>query len=186
MKNLFLGMIISACLLACNNEAKKETASADSTTITSSDEKPATALLNVSEADPLKKSWEAFARGDVDAMTTIYDDTVFYTWSGGDTLRGKQALTDYYKGRRNLIDSIGISEQIVLPVRVNESQSKAAPVGKWILFWAAVDVKYKNGKKIHFWMHNVNHYNDAGKIDFAGQYIDFAPIKEATKGMAVK
>lgn len=179
-------MIISAWLLACTNEAKNETANSDSATAASSDKKPATALLDLSEADPLKKSFDAFAKGDVDAMTSIYDDNVLYIWSGGDSLRGKQALGDYYKGRWKLIDSIAFSDEIALPVQVNETQSKAAPVGKWILYWTAVDVKYKNGKKIHFWMHNVNHYNDGGKIDFTAQYIDRVPIMEATKGMAAK
>jgi hypothetical protein len=46
-----------------------------------------------------------------------------------------------------------------------------------------VNAKYKNGKSINFWMHNVNHFNDAGKVDFIGQYIDRAPIAAATAGM---
>ena len=34
-----------------------------------------------------------------------------------------------------------------------------------------------------FWTHADYHYNDAGKVDVAIQYIDFHPIREATKGM---
>lgn len=183
---MILGIIISLLLFACNNEVKDDKATTDSTAVSSSDKKPAAALLDMSEADPVKKSFDAFSKGDVDAMVSIYDDTVFYAFSGGDTLRGKLAVADYYKGRWKLLDSVQFSDQIVLPIQVNESQSKAAPAGKWVLFWSAVDAKYKNGKKIHFWIHNVNHYNDAGKIDFASQYIDRVPLMEATKGMAVK
>ena len=57
------------------------------------------------------------------------------------------------------------------------------PPGNGYLYWAMLNVKYKNGKKINFWMHNVNHFNDAGKVDFVGQYLDSHQIIEATKGM---
>lgn len=186
MKRIMIGVFISALLFACNNEKKDDKAVTEPTTVSSAEKKPASELLDISEGDPLKKSFEAFSKGDVDGMVSIYSDSVFYSFSGGDSLIGKQAVKDYYNGRWKLIDSLKFSDQIVLPVQVNESQSKAAPPGKWILFWTATDVKYKNGKKLHFWLHNVNHYNDKGKIDFVGQYIDRAPLMAATKGIVVK
>jgi hypothetical protein len=185
MRKLFLGLIMSALLAACNSEKKDEMNKSSDTgaAVSSSDKKPASELLDLSEGQSIKQAFEAFAKGDVDGMVANFADTVFYTWSGGDTLRGKQAVADYYKGRWKLIDSLSISEPIVLPVQVNETQSRYAPTGKWVLYWGLIDVKYKNGKKLHFWMHNVNHFNSAGKVDFIGQYIDRQPIIEATKGM---
>jgi hypothetical protein len=63
-------------------------------------------------------------------MAANFDDNIRYTWSGGDSLIGKKAVQDYYKGRWNLLESLTITEPIVLPVQVNESQSKYAPTGK--------------------------------------------------------
>jgi len=188
MKKFFLGVIISAFLLSCNSEKKDDTTKADNTTtaVSASDKKAASELLDISAGESVKQSFEAFAKGDVEGMVANFDDNIRYIWSGGDSLRGKKAVQDYYKGRWNLIDSLSITEPILLPVQVNESQSKYAPVGKWVLYWAMVDVKYKNGKKINFWMHNVNHFNDAGKVDFVGQYLDRYPVMEATKGMMNK
>ena len=137
----------------------------------------------ISAGESVKQSFEAFARGDIDAMTANFADTLLYSWSSGDSLRGKKAVADYYKGRRSLIDSVSVAEPIVLPIQVNESQSKYAPTGKWVLYWAMLNVKYKNGKKISFWMHNVNHFNEAGKVDYIGQYIDRGQIAAATAGM---
>jgi len=183
-KNFIMAM---GCLLfiACNNEKKEESKMDDSKKTMSSDEKkPANELLDLSAADPIKKSFAAFSKADVDGMTAVYDDNVRYTWSSGDSLIGKKAVTDYYKGRWKLIDSVTVSNEIVLPVQINESQQpKYAPPGKWILYWAMLDVKYKNGKKINFWLHNVNHMNDAGKVDFVGQYLDRHQIIEATKDL---
>lgn len=186
MKKFFIAA--SACLLltACNNEKKddKKTDDTGTTTTTTGDKKPATEILDLAMAEPVKKSFAAFAKGDIDGMTADYDDNVRYTWSGGDSLIGKQAVKDYYTGRWKLIQSISYSNDIVLPLQVNESQQpQAAPNGKWVLYWTMADVTYKNGKNIKFWMHNVNHFNDAGKIDFIGQYIDRNPIIEATKDM---
>lgn len=185
MRKIFLGVIISTFLFSCNTEQKDETAKTDETTagVTASDKKPASVLLELSEAESIKKSFEAFAKGDVDGMVADFDDNIRYTWSGGDSLIGKKAVQDYYKGRWNVLESLSITEPIVLPIQVNESQSKYSSTGKWVLYWALVNAKYKNGKNISFWMHNVNHYNDAGKVDFVGQYLDRHPIMEATKGM---
>lgn len=185
MKKIFLLATGCALLFACNNEKKDEKKMDDGTktTVSSDGKKPASVLLDLSEADPIKKSFAAFAKGDVDGMTADFDDNIRYTWSGGDSLIGKQAVKDYYNGRLKLIQSISYSNDIVLPIQVNESQSPAAPVGKWVLYWTMTDVTYKNGKNLKFWMHSVNHFNDAGKVDFVGQYLDRHPIMEATKDL---
>ncbi|MGQ0739192.1 MAG: nuclear transport factor 2 family protein [Bacteroidota bacterium] len=187
MKKFFIAATACLLLIACNNEKKddKKTDDAGKTATTSGDEKkPATELLDISAGDAVKNSYAAFAKGDIDGMVADYDDNIRYTWSGGDSLIGKQAVKDYYTGRWKLIQSASFSKQIVLPLLVNESQQPdVAPPGKWVLYWHMADVTYKNGKNIKFWIHSVNHFNDAGKIDFIGQYIDRHPIMEATKDL---
>jgi len=182
MRKLFFGVICSLLIVACNE--KKEEPASDAATIASAagdDKKTGDELLPMSEADAAKAGLMAFAKGDIDGMTANYDDNVLYTWSSGDSLRGKKAVADYYKGRWALIDSFSYSDFIAVPLMARVQQSQAAPPGKWVLTWAFAHVKYKNGKKLDFWVHNVNHYNDAGKVDFVGQYVDRHPIIEATK-----
>ena len=184
MKKILMGLFISIFLFACNNEKKDDKTTTDeSTTTSSSDKKNADELLDLSEGDGVKNAAIAFSKGDIDGMTANYADTLLYQWSSGDTLRGKKAVQDYYRGRWKLIDSLNYSEHIVLPVKVGVQQSQYAPNGKWVLLWSFAHVKYKNGKKIDFWVHSVNHFNEAGKIDYVGQYLDRHPIMEATKGM---
>lgn len=180
MKKILLGVLVSAFLLSCNNEKKDETKVTETPV---SEKKPSTEVLDLSEGETVRQSMDAFAKADIDGMTANFDDNIRYYWSAGDSLSGKQAVADYYKGRWKLIDSFSITEPIILPIKVNESQSKFVSVGKWVLYWGMVNVKYKNGKSIRFWMHNVNHFNDAGKVDYISQYIDRAPIAAATKGM---
>lgn len=185
MKKIISVLVIAAFLFSCNNDKKDEAKTETPSPAATADvKKPATELLDLSVADGIKKSFAAFSKADMDGMTAGYDDNIRYTWSGGDSLVGKQAVKDYYTGRWKLIKSINFSNEIVLPLQVNESQAPAAaPPGKWVLYWTMVDVTYKNGKNIKFWMHNVNHFNASDKIDFIGQYIDRHPIMEATKDM---
>lgn len=187
MKKIFILATGCALILACNNEKKddaKKTDEAGTSTASTETKKPASEILDLAAGDAVKKSFAAFAKNDIDGMVADYDDNIRYTWSGGDSAIGKTAVKEYYASRWKLIQSISFSNEIMLPLQVNESQApKVAPPGKWVLYWAAADVTYKNGKNIKFWMHNVNHYNSAGKIDFVGQYIDRHPIIEATKGM---
>jgi hypothetical protein len=186
MRKLFFGVICSLLIIACNDK-KEEPATTEATAASaSSDKKTGDELLSLSEADGAKAAYEAFSKGDIDGMTANYDDNIRYTWSSGDSLIGKKAVADYYKGRWKMIESLNFTDHIFLPVKVNVQQSQAAPLGKWILHWAMVHVTYKNGKKLDFWVHNVNHYNDAGKVDFIGQYMDRHPLIEATKDLMAK
>lgn len=180
IKMLLFGTFCSSLLLACKPEAKKEEIAVVP------EKKPASELLDVSQSDPLRKSSDAFTKGDLDGFTSEFADNIRYFWSSGDSLIGKQAIKDYYATRWKFIDSLKFVNHIFLPVQVNESDNKNVGTGKYIMQWTLADVKYKNGKKISFWFHAVNHYNEAGKIDFISQYIDRAPIMEATKGMKVK
>lgn len=185
MKKILLGMFLSAVLFACNNEKTESTESTETTApaVSETETNSGDVLLPLSEGDGVKNAMTAFSNADVAGMTSNYDDNVKYFWSGGDSLIGKKAVQDYYNGRWKLIDSLSFSDQIVLPVKVNVSQSPYHTLGKWVIHWAFVHVKYKNGKKINFWIHNDYHYNEAGKIDVAIQYIDRQPLIEATKGM---
>lgn len=183
MKKIFYGFAFSLFLLACNDKTEDKTATATSTE-TSTDKKP-TDVLDLSEADGVRAAFAALANKDVAGMTANYSDDIRYYWSGGDSAIGKQAVTDYWSGRMKLIDSINFSEVILLPIRINESQSpQYATPGKWVMAWTFTHVKYNNGKKIDFWVHTDYHYNDEGKINTVVQYIDRVPIMEATKDMA--
>lgn len=183
MKKVLKFAVICLVFMSCNNE-KKEAATepAAEPAVAETPQKPApAAILDMSLTEPVKQSLIAFTTGDIDGMTANYADNVRYGWSNGDSLIGKQAVKDYYTKRRALIDSISYSDYIFLPVQVNEAQSAYAPTGTWILYWTFAHVKYKNGKKLNFWLHQVNHYNDAGKIDIASQYIDRGQIMAASK-----
>lgn len=181
MKKIILGVFLSAFLFACNNEKAESTVTTDAATTTET--KTGDELLDMSTGDGVKSAMAAFSKGDIDGMTSSYDDNVRYLWSGGDSLIGKKAVHDYYTGRWKLIDSLDISNNIVIPIKVNVQQSPYQSLGKWVLHWGYVNVKYKNGKKLNFWIHNDYHYNDAGKVDIVIQYIDRHPLMEATKDL---
>ena len=183
MKKVFFGVFISLFFISCTEKAEEKPAS-DTSAPTTETKTPATEVLDLSEADGVKAGSAAFLKGDIDGMTAGFDDNVRYYFSGGDSLIGKQKVKDYYTGRWKLIDSVTYSETILLPIRINESQSpQYATVGKWVLTWNFAHVKYKNGKWIHFWIHTDYHFNDAGKVNTVVHYIDQRPIMEATKGM---
>ncbi|MEP7141920.1 MAG: nuclear transport factor 2 family protein [Ferruginibacter sp.] len=188
MKKMFITAATAAILLACNNDTKKDGTSASATD--SGSAQNSAAQKNPAKVELLGEelnagataSWDAFSKGDVDGFAAGLDENVRMNFSGGDSLVGKKAIVDYYKGRWKIIDSIKFSDVIWLPLKANEMPGNV-PTGKWMLSWRRTDVKYKNGKKLTFLSHNANHYNDAGKVDYITQYIDFKPIMEVTKGL---
>lgn len=183
MKKFLIGVIISTIFISCAEKAEEKPAT-ETAAATTETKKMATELLDLSEADGIKAGLAAFTKGDIDGMTASFDDNIRYFFSGGDSLIGKQKVKDYFTGRWKIIDSVTYSETILLPLRINESQSpKYATLGKWVFTWNFAHVKYKNGKWLHFWIHTDYHYDDAGKVNTVVQFIDRQPIVEATKGM---
>lgn len=183
MKKILFGVFISTIIISCNNE-KTEVQPSEEKPSESVSKIPATEVLDLSEADGVKAGFTALSKKDIAGFTADYDDNVRHLWSGGDSLIGKAAVVNYWNGRMNLIDSLEFPQVILLPIKINESQSpQYATVGKWVMAWNLSHVKYKNGKTLYFWVHTDFHYNDAGKINTIVQYIDRAPILEATKGM---
>jgi hypothetical protein len=182
MKKFFIGVLISAFIISCNEKTEEPTTTTTTADASSAETKTTgDEMLPTSEGDWAKTALAAFAKGDIDGMTANYEDTVLYLWSSMDSLRGKKAVQDYYKGRWKLIDSLSFSDHVILPVNMAVQQTAFAPTGRWTLAWSFAHVKYKNGKKLNFWVHNVYHHNSSGKVDFVGQYIDRAPINAASK-----
>lgn len=182
MKKILFGVIISTIFISCA-EKTEEKPKDETAAVTTEPKKAASELLDISEADGVKAGTAALANKDVNGMTASYDDKIIYRWSGGDSAVGKQAVMDYWNGRLKLIDSISFTDNVLLPIKVNEPQSKYDNAGKWVLAWNFAHVKYKNGKWLHFGVHSAYHYNDAGKVDEVIQYLDRHPIMEATKDM---
>lgn len=177
MKNFLLGTICFAMLLSCNNETKhSEERVAGETT---KNPRPVE-FADQKYVDMGKKALDQFASGDIDSWVSNFADNAIYRWSAGDSLAGKEAITKYWKDRRmNVIDSIRFTNDIWLPVTVNQPQASEAK-GIWLLNWYQVNVKFKTGQRLSFWVHSDIHYNNANQIDELIQYIDRAPINAAT------
>src|SRR5688572_29133341 len=177
MTKFILGLVAVACLYACDSD---KTAGIDSTATNKPDStKPASHILDISEADAVKRGYTSFASGNVDAMISEYDENILYTWSGGDSLHGRNAIEEYWENRWGVIERMNLINSVVLPIQVNEAQVPGQRLAKYVFFWSMVDIAYKNGKKLHFMMHTVNHYNDAGRIAYVRLYYDRLPIMEA-------
>lgn len=182
MKKIFSAIFIATLLLACNNEAKKDETATVPQTKADKPAAPVELIMDSNLVNSVKATQKAFENKDIDGYTANMADDVRFNWSGGDSLVGKQAVKDYYTGRFAVIDNIKFSNDIFLPLMSQQSPNGGVTAaGKWMLHWNMVDVKYKNGKSLKFWVHNASHYNSADKIDQIAQYIDRKPIAEASK-----
>ena len=188
MKKIMSFFIIAAFLLACNNEKKDEApAAADNKAAASTAKAPVELIMDSSFVASTKATMAAFENKDVDGYTANMDDNIKFRYSSGDSLIGKKAVKDFYTGRFAIIKTIKFSNPIFLPLMANVSPNGGATAaGKWMLDWYMVDVTYTNNKNLKFWVHNAQHYTDAGKIDESAQYIDRHPIMEATKDLVKK
>lgn len=176
MKQFLTGTMFFLLLTACNNPKPDETADTAPT--------PAATTQPVEFADAKysdigKSGLASMTAGDIDAWSSNWSDNIVWQWNNGDSIAGKTAVINYWKDRRgNLIDSISFSNQIWLPVKVNQPQGTEAP-GIWLLSWYSTNAKYKTGKRMIQSIHTVQHFDANDKIDRVIQYLDRVPINAA-------
>ena len=173
--------VIAFILFACNNEKKSD---ADTKMASSSSDSTArkqqAEFADAKYVELGKNLLMQFENGNIDEWLKGFSDNAVYSWSAGDSLAGKAKIAEYWKNRRaNVIDSIKFTNDIWLPIKVNTPQRGPDLPGVWLLNWYQVNVKYKNGKKLMFWVHSDFHYDNNDKVDRAIQYIDRAPINAA-------
>lgn len=183
MKKFLLISIVTLVIFACNNKpsATSETAGNSMSPDTGLSKKS----LPVEFADMKymtigKTGLQQLSDGDIDGWMSSFAENAKYFWSAGDSLDGKKAIADYWKNRRtNVIDSLHYTNDIWLPIKVNQPQKGPDMPGVWLMGWYQFNAKYKNGKKVGGWIHIDMHFNNNDQIDRLIQYIDRAPINAA-------
>jgi hypothetical protein len=183
MQRLLQLVFISSLFFACTNSKPADTAATTSdSAVAAAPAKPQPAeFADPKYVDIGKKGLASLSSGDVDGWMASFADNAVYLWNNGDSLSGKAAIAAYWKHRRtNVIDSIRFSDEIWLPIKVNQPQSIEQP-GVWLLGWYRVSSKYKTGKSMSQFIHSDMHFDANDKIDRVIQYLDRAPINAATK-----
>jgi len=182
MKKTIALAFVTIFFFACSgpsSENKTET-NADSAAVAPAKQQPAE-FADPKYADIGKSGLAALSSGNIDNWMSAFADNAVYLWSNGDSLAGKAAIAAYWKKRRGeVIDSISFTNDIWLPIKVNQPQKVEQP-GNWLLAWYQVSAKYKNGKRMSQWIHTDMHFDANDKIDRFIQYLDHAPINAALR-----
>jgi hypothetical protein len=182
MKKTIAVALATFIFFACSSPKTEDKAATTADSAVAAPAKPQPAEF----ADPKyseigKMGLASLSSGNIDAWMSSFADNAVYAWNSGDSLAGKAAISAYWKKRRGeVIDSITFSNQIWLPIKVNQPQSVEQP-GTWLLGWYFTQAKYKTGKKMAQWVHTDMHFDANDKIDRVIQYLDRAPINAATK-----
>ncbi len=184
MRKIFLPFALLALLNSCRNEQKPGEATADpmvKNTAATTDEKPKPVeFADAKYMDMGKKMMGDFASGNYDAYGENFADNAVYLYSSGDSIAGKKAIVAYWKDRKaKVIQSVEMSNDIWLPITVNQPQRGPDMKGTWLMGWHQVNATYKNGKSLQFWVHQDMHYDDNNKVDRLIMYIDRGPINAA-------
>lgn len=184
LKNMFL-FLATAVLFSCKDEKAEEkaaepmvkSASAEST------KPPAVEIGDQKLVQDGAAMVKHFADGNYDAWGESLADNAVFLYSSGDSIAGKAAVVTYWKDRRaKYIKSLTFSNDIWLPMKVNDWDGKGPDTrGTWLMHWVQMKAVYKNDKSVQMWAHQDMHYNDNNKVDRIIMYLDRAPIMDATK-----
>lgn len=185
MKQMLTGALCAALFLACNapkteDNAATEVKPAEATAA------PATSPTGATFADARyaqmgRGGLAKFAAEDMDGFFASYADNAVWQWNNGDSIVGKAAIMEYWKGRFDKdIDSIAFSNDIWLAVNVANPQANEQ-AGVWLLSWYSINAKYKSGKRMMQAIHTAMHMDASDKIDRVIQYLDRVPIAAAMK-----
>lgn len=123
-----------------------------------------------------------FQNGNFVGWSKMFANDIIMQWSSGETIKGKQAVIDYWTGRWNtMVESITHENNIFLPVRMKESLLPGAKLpGVWLAQWTQHVTRYKNGKTVTGMIHADYHFNDDDLVDRFILYQDMAPTLAVT------
>lgn len=180
MKKLLALIACSAFLFSCNNEKPAENTEAKTESASTTAESKDYEFGDNKYVEIAKKGFRNLESGDIDSWMTGFADNAIYRWNNFDSLAGKAAIADYWKKRRtDVIDSMSLTKDIWLAVKVNKPQVEGQLTGNYALSWHQVYAKYKTGKSMTQRIHTVYHFDANDKIDRVSQYMDRAPINAA-------
>lgn len=181
MKKVLGLLVCSALFFSCANDSKPAVA-----TETAASPTPVTEVSKDYEfadnkfVEIAKKGFTDLESGDIDSWMSSFADNAIYRWNNLDSLTGKSAIADYWKKRRtDVIDSMSFTNQIWLPVKVNNPLTEGQLTGNYALSWNMVYAKYKTGKSMKQRIHTIFHFDANDKIDRVFQYLDRVPINAA-------
>ncbi len=180
MRKTIIAWIIPMILLACNNSKTNETPTGENKMGPDSTETKQVELADNKYADMGKQHLQEFQSGNIDAWGSQFTDSAVYFWSGGDSVKGKQNIINYWKNSRlKQMDSVQFMNDIWLPIKINRPQRGPDMKGVWLLAWTQFSIRFKNGNHVAGWMHVDLHYNDNDQVDQVVQYIDRGPVAKA-------
>jgi hypothetical protein len=140
MKQLIVLSLISLSIFACTSSADKK-------------EKANLAIA--------QKYMEAVETGNVALMDSLLaDNYIGYGPSVGDSTNKEEAVSSWKYNAENLYESIEYTRHKDLAVTVKEGEA----IGDWVLNWAFLTIRYKDGRgPVHIWV-NAVYRIDNGKI----------------------
>jgi len=152
MKQLIVLALFSLSLFACNSSADKK-------------EKANLAIA--------QKYMEAVETGNVALMDSLLADNYMgYGPSVSDSTNKEEAVSNWKFNTENLYESIEYTHHTELAVTVKEGRAK----GDWILNWAYLTIKYKDGRgPVHIWV-NVVYAIENGKIALSRTFYNEADV----------
>jgi hypothetical protein len=152
MKQLIVLALFSLSLFACNSSADKK-------------EKANLAIA--------QKYMEAVETGNVTLMDSLLADNYMgYGPSVSDSTNKEEAVSNWKFNTENLYESIEYTHHTELAVTVKEGRAK----GDWILNWAYLTIKYKDGRgPVHAWV-NIVYLIQNGKIAMSRTFYNEADV----------
>ena len=163
-----MGLIITACTQATDQNAEANVADTPPAPVEIGDNK------HIAMA---QEGLQAMTNQDTEAFVARFTDDAMYIFNTGDTISGKAAITEFWQGRMEVIETIEFSNDLWLPLQVNESEDVA--LGKWLLAWFQVDASYTSGGQMSQYIHTSYHFTENDEIDVVLQYLDRLSIMQA-------
>ena len=152
MKQLILLLAISGSLISCASDGNK------------------TERENLAIG---KKYMEAVETKNVSVMDSLLSDNyIGYGPSVGDSTNKQEALKSWKANAENLYESIKYTRHKQLAVTVKEGEA----TGDWVLNWAYLTIKYKDGRgPVNLWVNAVYRIED-GKIVHSRTFYNEADV----------
>ena len=185
MKKLIFCLALGTLFYSCSGPSSQDSSKTQTVaTAQAAPEapQPVSVVSDTKYVEMAQKGLSAMTAKSIDDFTTSFTDQSIYVFNAGDTLKGLETIKGYWNGRMEVIEKISFSNEVWLPVDVNENNTQNVVPGVWLLAWFNVDATYTSGGTMSQNIHTLYHFTENDEIDIIIQYIDRVPIMQAQEG----
>lgn len=121
-------------------------------------------MSNPKYSEKIVQLWDDFDKNQLDAHADYFADSISMDFPGSSFTGTRDSMVSMTKGYRSSLNAVRNKVDAVMSVKSTDRNED------WVLIWGVEYITAKGRKVDSSAIHEIWRFNNAGKVDYMGQY----------------